>query len=218
MLLKEGLIVVYKDELLLNELKKLVETRDDEEDATVGTRDDSIRIVGWDEKVWLENKKAGNIMNKVLFLGDNIKGVDKLIPVLDLQFDDSGVKFGWAGSQAVLYIDPKALTEREDYDAFLKKLSAYPIPDSLKGSNSRSEEDVVKKEKDHGERESRKGPVAKSAKKVLTASAEKIEKVGGQLAEKSEEMFRNKALMKRQMLFYGVIKMYEEKLEQFMNP
>ena len=46
----------------------------------MSTTDDSINIVSWTEKVWLGNKKAGNIKDKVLFLGE-IKGTDKLIPV-----------------------------------------------------------------------------------------------------------------------------------------
>ena len=75
------LIVVYKDEMLMNQLKKLVETNDDSESGDiVGTTDDSINIVSWTEKVWLGNKKAGNIKDKVLFLGE-IEGTDKLIPV-----------------------------------------------------------------------------------------------------------------------------------------
>lgn len=75
------LIAVYKDEMLMNQLKKLVETNDDSESGDiVGTTDDSINIVSWTEKVWLGNKKAGNIKDKVLFLGE-IKGTDKLIPV-----------------------------------------------------------------------------------------------------------------------------------------
>lgn len=75
------LIVVYKDEMLMNQLKKLVETNDDSESGDiVGTTDDSINIVSQTEKVWLGNKKAGNIKDKVLFLGE-IKGTDKLIPV-----------------------------------------------------------------------------------------------------------------------------------------
>ena len=75
------LIVVYKDEMLMNQLKKLAETNDDSESGDiVSTTDDSINIVSWTEKVWLGNKKAGNIKDKVLFLGE-IKGTDKLIPV-----------------------------------------------------------------------------------------------------------------------------------------
>ena len=77
------LIVVYKDEMLINQLKKMVETNDDiGETQVVGTRDNSINIVAWTEKVWLSNKKAGNIKDKVLFLGD-IKGSDALIPVVN---------------------------------------------------------------------------------------------------------------------------------------
>ena len=85
--MQKTLIVVYKDEMLMNQLKKLIETNDDSEDgAPVGTTDDSINIVSWTEKVWNGNKKAGNIKGKILFLGD-IKGTDKLTPVVDIKFD-----------------------------------------------------------------------------------------------------------------------------------
>ena len=115
------LIVVYKDEMLMNQLKKLVETNDASESGDiVGTTDDSINIVSWTEKVWIGNKKAGNIKDKVLFLGE-IKGTDKLIPVIDVVFDDCGVKFGWAGNQAILYSEIKALNDRDAYISFLGK-------------------------------------------------------------------------------------------------
>ena len=65
---EKNLIIVYKDELHLNQLKKLIETDDDSEEL-VGTTDDSIKIISWDEKTWTHNKKAGNINDKVLFLG-----------------------------------------------------------------------------------------------------------------------------------------------------
>ena len=128
---KKTLIVVYKDELLMNQLKKMVETHGDNDNEVVGTKDDSINIVSWTEKVGLGNRKAGNIQGKILFLGD-IKGTDKLIPVLDVKFDDCGVKYGWAGNQAVVFADPKLLTDRKSYDEFLSKLSDLPVPDFLK--------------------------------------------------------------------------------------
>ena len=128
---KKTLIVVYKDELLMNQLKKMVETHDDNDEGIVGTRDDSINIISWTEKVWNGNKAAGNIQGKILFLGD-IKGTDKLIPILDVKFDDYGVKYGWAGNQAVLFADPKILSDRQKYDEFLGKLSELPVPDFLK--------------------------------------------------------------------------------------
>lgn len=81
----KSLIVVYKDELLLNQLRKLVETKDDTEDAIVGVKDGSVKIVSWNEKIWL-GQKNGTINNKVLFIGD-IKETDKLITVLDVKFE-----------------------------------------------------------------------------------------------------------------------------------
>ena len=125
------LIVVYKDEMILNQLKKLVETKDDTKDLVVGVRDNSINIVAWSEKVWLANKKPGNIQGKILFLGD-IKGTDKLLPVIDIKFDNYGIIYGWAGNQGILYVNSKALIERDTYLSFIDELSQLPIPEAYK--------------------------------------------------------------------------------------
>ena len=81
------LITVYKDEVVLNLLRKLVETKDDETEAgkVVGTKDGSVKIVAREPKLWATNKKAGNtgdIEDKILFIGGskldrNIKNVGK---------------------------------------------------------------------------------------------------------------------------------------------
>lgn len=231
--IKKTLIVVYKDELLMNQLKKLIETNDDDGDVVIGTQDDSINVVSWTEKVWLGNKKAGNIQGKILFLGD-VKGTDKLIPVLDIQFNDSGVKYGWAGNQAVLFVDPKALTNRENYDSFLKKLEELPVPGFLKilkdnittaGAEEPLQQEPVENpnetvETTEADAESKeKKPLAffNAAKKAIEDSMDALGKMGNQFAVKSEELFRNKTLMKRQMLFYGVIRLYNDGLKRFMD-
>ena len=225
--MKKTLIVVYKDELLMNQLKKMVETHDDNDEGVVGTRDGSINIVSWTEKVWIGNKKAGNIKGKILFLGD-IKGTDKLIPVLDIQFDDCGVKYGWAGSQAVLFVDPKVLTDRKAYDGFLQKLSEMPVPDFLKtmkenvvaiGTDPELEavEDVETLSEDGKVAKPRFPKFIRVAQKAIETGAKEVGKVGNQVAARSEELFRNKNLMKRQMLFYGVIHLYNDGLEKFMD-
>jgi hypothetical protein len=234
---KKTLIVVYKDELLMNQLKKMVESHDDTEDGVIGTRDDSINIVSWTEKVWLGNKKAGNIQGKILFLGE-VKGTDKLIPVIDAKFDDCGVKYGWAGNQAVLFVDPKALTNREGYDSFLKKLSDLPVPDFLKTwkeeiKTDEPEEEQIETlpedapaidetESDHtvSEKAEKKHSTPgffKAVKKGFDNSTEAISKMGKGVAAKTEELFRDKSLMKRQMLFYGVVHLYNDGLDRFMN-
>ncbi|HIW80163.1 MAG TPA: hypothetical protein H9742_01330 [Candidatus Acetatifactor stercoripullorum] len=226
---KKTLIVVYKDELLMNQLKKMVETHDDNDESVVGTRDDSINIVSWTEKVWLGNKKAGNIQGKILFLGD-IKGTDKLIPVIDEKFDDCGVKYGWAGNQAVLFADPKSLTDRKAYDDFLNKLSELPVPSFLKTMKENvvstgtdpeledAENPEVEVLAEDGKVVKPKTPkLFKAVQRAIESGTEVIGKVGNHVAMRSEELFRNKSLMKRQMLFYGVIHLYNNGLEKFMN-
>lgn len=218
---KKTLIVVYKDELLMNQLKKMIETNDDAEDAVIGTKDDSINIVSWTEKVWLGNKKAGNIQGKILFLGD-IKGTDKLIPVLYVKFDYRGVKYGWAGNQAALYVELEELTNREIYDEFLKKMSELPIPSFLKTMNedvveNTGEDSVAEIVKQEGVDDKKNPAFLNATKKVLESGVDVFEKIGKNVAVKSEEIFRSKSLMKRQMLFYGVVHFYWNGLENFMD-
>lgn len=228
---KKTLIVVYKDELLMNQLKKMVETHDDSDECVVGTKDDSINVVSWTEKVWLENKKAGNIQGKILFLGD-VKGTDKLIPVLDIKFNDCGVKYGWAGNQAALFADAKSLIDRKAYDEFLSKLDKLPVPEFLKimKDNVVSKSTDLKVEEadldiqddqilsEDGKIIKHKRPnILKAAHRALANGAGVVGKVGSQVVAKSEELLRNKDLMKRQMLFYGVIHLYYDGLEKFME-
>lgn len=217
------LIVVYKDEMLMNQLKKMVETNDDKgEDQIVGTTDGSINIVSWNEKVWLGNKKAGNIKDKVLFLGD-IKGIDKLTPVIDVQFDEFGVKFGWAGNQAVLFADPKELNDKEKYASFIKAIETYPVPDMVKKSQNYKSEEIKESEDQvtddlHDKEDKRKIPaILQKAKETITTGTDAVEKAGKKVVEKAGEVFRDKNAVRRQMLFYGVVNLYNKGLEEFMN-
>ena len=192
------LIVVYKDELLVNQIKKLVETKDDtDSDTAVGTKDGSVSIVSQTEKVWLEQKKAGNINNKVLFLGD-IKGTDKLTPVLDVKFDEFGVKYGWAGTQAVLFVDPQVIAKKEDYDAFLQKLNSLPVPEKLKAKV----EDT---------------PTPAKVGVGIAAFFGVIAAGIAGAAMFAKDVFTNKKAVKQQMLFYGIMNLYANHLEEFMN-
>ena len=198
----QTLIVVYKDELLLNQLKKLIETKDDvEKESVVGTRDGTINIVSWSEKVWLDNKKAGVINTKVLFLGD-IKDTDKLLPVIDVKFDEYGVKYGWAGKQALIFVDPSALQNESDYDAFLDKFRGLPVPKSFRGKEKSSTPPLYVKQ------------YRTSARDALV---ELVASVGYYAAMAARNFFKDKAMIKRQMFIYGIISMYNKDLETFMR-
>ena len=208
---KKTLIVVYTDELIMNQFRKFVETADDTEDEVVGTKDDSLNIIAWDEDVWATNKKAGNIKGKVLFLG-SVKGTKELLPVVDTKFDEYGVKFGWAGTQAILAENTDELRQREKYDEFLKVLSDMPIPEDLKVDVNETEEieETVEEKEETTDSNSKFDKFLKTAKKGLK-KAEDVASV------KSEEVLRNKKMMRRQMLYYGLYKVYYEYLEEFMN-
>lgn len=215
------LIVVYKDEMLANQIKKLIETKDDAEGTVTGTRDNSINVVTWTEKIWLANKKAGNITSKVLFLG-SVKGVDALIPVVDVKFEKHGVRYGWAGNQAVIYADPDEIKSIDSYYAFYNELKPMPVPQPIKDASkpkTAPAKDQPQEEVQQGSEE-QKGVFAKG-KDLLRKVEDTI--VGGMvdMAEKAsiftEENFRNKKAVERQMLFYGVINMYNEGLETFIN-
>lgn len=218
----QTLIVVYKDEILANQMKKLIETKDDTDNAVTGTRDNSINVVTWTEKVWLGNKKAGNITSKVLFLG-NIKGVQSLIPVVDVIFEKHGVRYGWAGNQAVIYVDPNEITSIESYYAFHSELKTLPIPQSVKDAvkpknyPSTTTETIVA---DSQAEDERKGIIAKGkalAQKMEDAAVEFVGSTIEKASIFSEEHFRNKKAMEQQMLFYGIINLYNSDLETFMN-
>ena len=215
------LIVVYKDEMLANQMKKLIETKDDTEDGLTGTRDSSINVVTWTEKIWLANKKAGNITSKVLFLG-GIKGVDSLIPVVDVKFEKHGVRYGWAGNQAVIYADPGEIKTIDSYYAFYNELKSMPVPQAIKDASKPKTAPVKEQPQEEAQQETeeKKGFFAKG-KDLLKKVEDTIVDGMVDMAEKAsvftEENFRNKNAVERQMLFYGVINMYNEGLEIFMN-
>ncbi len=133
------LIVVFKNELYANQIRKLLETNDDiDENTVVGVKDGSVRVVTWDEKTWLDQKKTGKIGSKVLLIG-NIKQSDKLLPLVDFKYNEFGIKYGWSGNQAIITADTRALSQKDKYDEFLK------INNAMLGINS--EEDFAEKEK-----------------------------------------------------------------------
>ena len=215
------LIVVYKDEMLANQMKKLIETKDDTDGGLTGTRDSSINVVTWTEKIWLANKKAGNITSKVLFLG-GIKGVDSLIPVVDVKFEKHGVRYGWAGNQAVIYADPGEIKTIDSYYAFYNELKSIPVPQAIKDASKPKTAPTKEQPQEEVKQESeeKKGFFAKG-KDLLKKVEDTIVDGMVDMAEKAsiftEENFRNKKAVERQMLFYGVINMYNEGLETFMN-
>lgn len=189
----ETLIVVYKNELFVNLLRKLIETKDDvDEEHIVGVTDNSVRIVAWDEKVWLDQKRAGNINNKVLFLG-KIKGWDQLMPIVDVQFDEFGIKYGWAGNKAILIAETAPLDDKKLYNSFLEELNKLDIPEEIKSDKVEIQEEVEEKTNLFSKA---KGFFKKHVAEPLSPERKKIIK---------------------QLYFFGINKLYRNHLETFIN-
>ena len=226
----ESLIVVYKDKMLANQLKKLIQQKDDKTDGVIGTPDDSFEVVTWDEKTWLANEKKVNITSKVLLLG-NIKGTDQLIPVLDEMYNEFGIHYGWAGKQAVIYAEPKEIKALDKYLEFYNELMKSEVPQAIKDlitlkSLSDEEQDITESIVDEPVIEDKpikeeKSKFFKKGKAFMKTAQSQIKKSFNETSKKvqdfSEENFKNKKHMEQQMLFYGVIKLYYEGLESFMN-
>ncbi len=200
-----NLLVVYKnkDEISLNQLRKFVDTKDDDPDneKIVGTEDGTVKIIAWDEKTWIDNKKAGNsghLDDKILFLGD-IKGVEKLIPTLDIKFDEFGVSYGFSGKQAAILVDPKPLNNPGTYDSFMKKLNEVCDASTAKEKkyfDTRDVKDVVKK-----------------GAKYYLASAFFLPAVAGAV----NHGIKDAKLVRDQQLLYGISKLYLNDLDAFMK-
>ena len=138
----------------------------------------------------------------MLFLG-NIEGVKDLTPIIDVKFDKHGVKYGWAGSQAVLLADPMTIKRPEDYNAFLKDLNQYPLPDTLKGEDREVKETPAEAKAPTGFFAKLGNNIAKTAKKISSDAKDLIAV--------------SDAKVKRQQYFLGINELCAKGLDEFIN-
>ena len=218
--MEETLIVVYKDEMVLNQFKKLVESRNRNQEYSANHPE--LNIIAWDEKTWLNNKKAGNIGGKILYLGE-LKGTKELIPVIDNKFQKYGVCFGWAGNQAVLYGNHKHFKTKEEYLEFVSALNQCSVPESIKkpinatfGEENDSEMQTDEEVVEPIETENKKGLFSKLKNgigKGITLAKEKA----SDLKDGWDNLTRSKKAVVRQMLFFGVDNICKDGIDEFIN-
>lgn len=193
----DTIVIAYKekDKVIANQLRKLLETKDDTEDTVVGVKDRSVTVIPWEEKVWLDQESKGTVDSKVLLI-DKVKGASSLIPIMDIKFQKHGVTYGWAGTQAVITVDEQALRKKEDYTAFLEELreiaSASQITEYERG-------DVVKKD-------------AKKAYLMILPVLKEF--FAGKIIA---DAFKDAKMVRQQMLLYGVTHLYLNNLTAFLE-
>lgn len=217
---EETLIVVYKDEMVLNQFKKLAESRNRDQEYLANHPE--LNIIAWNEKTWLNNKKAGNIRGKILYLGQ-LKGTKELIPVIDIKFQKYGVCFGWAGNQAALYGNRKNFKTKEEYLEFVSALNECSVPESIKepinatfGEENDSEMQTDEEVVEPIETENKKGLFSKLKNgigKGITLAKEK----SSDLIDGWDNLTRSKKAVVRQMLFFGVDNIFKDGLDEFVK-
>lgn len=184
---KRNLAFVTKDELLFQQLKKLVETNDDEDDEIlIGTKDGTVRIIRWEEQKWIYRTKTDAIDTKVIVIGD-CKGAEVGAELMNVMFDQYGIRYGWTGNCAYVQADPRKLRAKGVYDAFLEELKAMPAPE------------VIKEDKKL-RLNWKTGLKAALATPIL-----------------AKDLYDDNYAVKRQMYFFGIIHFYYHHMEEFLN-
>ena len=184
---KRNLVFVTKDELLYQQLKKLVETDDDEsEEVIIGTQDGTVRLVRWDEQKWVYRNKTDTVDAKVIVIGD-CKGTSTGLQLMEVVFDQYGVRYGWLGNCAYVQADLRKIRGKGVYDAFLRELNEMPAPA------------VIKEDK-------KLRLNWKTGLKTMLATP-----------LMAKDLYDDNFAVRRQMYFFGIIHFYYHHLEEFLN-
>lgn len=207
---KKKLMVVYekKDEMPFNYLKKLIETDDDdkENNIIVGSEDDSVSVIGWTEKVYLDNKKKGNISNKTIFL-DDVKGVSKIAPIMDKKFDKFGISYGFAGNQAVISIDETVVKDESIHNEMKAFFEEYYKEKKFGDDNSDNNSG------DNTDNSDKLGDVKK--KKIIAIAVTACYPVVG--IPFIVDAVKTNRKLRDEMFLFAITKFYLDELDAFMK-
>lgn len=113
------LIIVCESKMKVhaNLLLQLIGSKDDKDDIIVGSKDGSVEATVWEEKEYIANEPKLSSNTNIVFIGDS-KSANTFIPNLVYRFDKYGVRLGWRGNRAVIYVEGRML-KKDEYDNFI---------------------------------------------------------------------------------------------------
>lgn len=203
------LLIVYKekDEDFFKQLKDLIVKKDDEVDNTVGVEDGTVRPVKCSEKKWLAHKESGTddrlLGDKIIFI-DDIKDVTLTNPV----YNNYGISYGPIDNRHyAILVDEKYVWNELDYTSFQLELK------QLTDNASISETDAFAGQEGAKKRIKEKGKIV--ALGLLFPPALIV--AGGMVAKEASEAKKNSKVLRSQMLYFAVTKVYLEELDKFMK-
>ena len=204
----KSLLIVYKekDEEFFKHLKGLIEAKDDGENGAIGTEDGTVRPFKCSEKQWLKHKekeeRIDKLADKFLFI-DDIK--DVLVP--DPVYNNYGISYGPVDRRNyVILIDEKFEWNEELYNQFqneLKRITDVTLAETNAYARGENAKEGLKK----------KGPFL--ALGLLFPPALAV--AGPMVAKDASDAIKNFNVLRSQMLYFAITKVYLEELDAFMK-
>lgn len=214
------LLIVYKekDEELFDYFKSIIVWDDDLGDQIIGTEDGTVRVMGLSEKDWLAKKNKKGLSDKYIFIGD-IEDVKDPYYIFDMH----GVKFGEIDNDSIK-IDVNASYEwsEEEYKVFLQEINNMLIVfndinnDSI-GCGSGNFKKRKRKSTIDGEKHDKK-MTKRNWIMDLLCFIPIIGAIQGIVAiQEYSEVKKDESILRKQMLLYGICKLYYVKLDDFIK-
>lgn len=133
---KTELMIVCDDKTMqyAKYLVQLVGRKDDSEDTTVGTKDGTVSAAIYTEKQYKDTLAKVTSHTHILFIGKN-KTTKEEAKFIDLKIDKYGLKYGWQGKRAVMFVDDSV--KKDDYNAFIEYAKGYQLEYQKKNTDAK---------------------------------------------------------------------------------
>lgn len=134
---KTELMIVCDDKAMqyAKYLVQLVGRKDDSEGTTVGTKDGTVSAAIYTEKQYKDTLAKVTSNTHILFIGKN-KTTKEEAKFIDLKIDKYGLKYGWQGKRAVMFVDDGV--KKDDYDAFIEYAKKYQLEYQKKNTDTKA--------------------------------------------------------------------------------
>ena len=113
-----SLVIVYSAEARKHAdyLRDLIALHDDTEGNVIGLKDGTVKVTTCEDKKF--DEKNNTSAQKVIYIGD-CKRAESTKEHARWKVDDHGLKCGWFGNKAILYIE-KPMKKKDEYEKFCK--------------------------------------------------------------------------------------------------
>lgn len=93
----------------------------------------------WDEKVYEDSSSKITSDTEIIFIGET-KAAKNIIPNIKFEYENTGMKYGWLGNRAVVYVE-KRLLSKEEFDYLKTEYKTEDNPFQIFiDSNTKSED------------------------------------------------------------------------------